>query len=319
MESGSSTSGKRLTPLAHASGSEPRVHVRSCLSSRDPEGVESRSLCSLLNRFWILVPSMECRQVARVPSLAESRSLQIPVGADLARHGPQVAPEVDDRGAPPEPIAVIDAMDDESGLEHECVRDHRIMLRVGVFRDIEILLNLPVGVGEEGPLGAQRRAELLESVVVIGGDGDNLCVSHGDLRVKCGKLQMLLVFFRAVMAARKRQNQGIIALEFAEPARGVGVIGQLIVRKNVSGYEVIAHDLIPFTDAIGCFGDSYRIDQLSGPAALVNRASLGLASIPHHAIRSTHCARHAGATNGSAKYCVSRATLSPRNSMMLTV
>jgi len=36
-------------------------------------------------------------------------------------------------------------------------------------------------------------------------------------------------------------------------------------------------------------------------------------------IRSTHRARHAGASNGSAKYCVSRATLSPLNSMMLTV
>ena len=35
--------------------------------------------------------------------------------------------------------------------------------------------------------------------------------------------------------------------------------------------------------------------------------------------RSTHWARDEGATNGSAKYCVSRATLSPLNSMMLTV
>ncbi len=30
-------------------------------------------------------------------------------------------------------------------------------------------------------------------------------------------------------------------------------------------------------------------------------------------------ARHAGASNGSAKYCVSRATFPSRNSMMLTV
>ena len=38
-----------------------------------------------------------------------------------------------------------------------------------------------------------------------------------------------------------------------------------------------------------------------------------------HVIRSTHRARHVGATNGSAKYCVSRATLPSLNSMMLTV
>ena len=62
-----------------------------------------------------------------------------------------------------------------------------------------------------------------------------------------GPLQMLLVFFRAVVATRKRQDQGIIALEFAEPPRCVRVIGQLVVRKSASGYEIIAHGSIPFT------------------------------------------------------------------------
>src|ERR1700735_1961879 len=120
-----------------------------------------------LNRFWILVPSIEGRQVARLPSLAESRSPQIPVGADLARHGAQVVPEVDDGRPAPEPIAVIDAVDDKSRLEHDCVRNHRIMLRVGILRDVEVFLNGSFGVGEEGPLGTHRRTELLESVVVI--------------------------------------------------------------------------------------------------------------------------------------------------------
>ena len=36
-------------------------------------------------------------------------------------------------------------------------------------------------------------------------------------------------------------------------------------------------------------------------------------------IRSTHCAREAPGSNGSAKYWVSRATFPSRNSMMLTV
>ena len=178
---------------------------------------------------------MEGRQVARIPCLAEPRSFQIPVGADLARHGPQVMPEIDDRRPAPEPIAVIDAVDDESRLEHERMRDHRIVLRVGVFRDIQILLNGSVGVGEEGPLGAHRSAELLQSVVVVGGNRGNLRVRHSDFRIKRGEVQVLLVFLGAVMAARKRQDQGIIALEFAEPARCACVIGQLIVGKNGPG------------------------------------------------------------------------------------
>jgi hypothetical protein len=84
------------------------------------------------------------------------------------------------------------------------------------------------------------------------------------MAVKRGQLQMLLVLFRAVMAARKRQDQRIIALDLAEPARCARLIGQLIVRKNVSGYKVITHDWIPSTDA--------------GEPASTRR----------HAIRSTH-------------------------------
>ena len=45
-----------------------------------------------LNRFWMLVPAMEGREVARIPGLTKSRCPQIPIWADLARHGPQIAP-----------------------------------------------------------------------------------------------------------------------------------------------------------------------------------------------------------------------------------
>jgi hypothetical protein len=40
---------------------------------------------------------------------------------------------------------------------------------VVIFRDVEVLLNRSVGVREEGPVGAHRRAELLQSAVVMGG------------------------------------------------------------------------------------------------------------------------------------------------------
>src|SRR5688572_3260386 len=76
------------------------------------------------------VPAMEGRPVARVPGLAETGGAEVPVGADLGADRAQVVPEVIDRGAPPEPVAVVDAVDDEPRLEHERVRDHRVVLGV---------------------------------------------------------------------------------------------------------------------------------------------------------------------------------------------
>ena len=50
-------------------------------------------------------------------------------------------PEINDRGAPPEPVAVLDAVDDEPGLEDERVRSHRVVVGVGVLLDVEVPLD----------------------------------------------------------------------------------------------------------------------------------------------------------------------------------
>src|SRR5215204_3243060 len=128
------------------------------------------------------VPAMEGRPVARVPGLAEATHAEVPVGADLGADRAQVVPDVDERRAAPEPVAVVDAVDDEPGLERERVRDHRVVLGVGVLLDVEVLLDDALRVGEEG-LGADRRAELLQRVMLVGRDRDDLGVGDGDLRI----------------------------------------------------------------------------------------------------------------------------------------
>src|SRR5205807_2864345 len=85
----------------------------------------------------------------------------------------------------------------------------------------------------------------LERVVVVSGDRRDLGVGHGDLRVERGELLMLLVLLRAVMTAREREDQRIIALQRAELARRRGVIGQLVVGKNGAGHHVGTHGLPP--------------------------------------------------------------------------
>ena len=90
------------------------------------------------------------------------------------------------------------------------------MLGVGVLLNVEVLLDRALWVGEEGPLGADRRAELLDRVVVVRRDRGDLRVGDRDLRVERGELQVLLVLLRAVVAAREREDQRVLALQLAE-------------------------------------------------------------------------------------------------------
>src|ERR1700722_5932271 len=154
----------------------------------------------------LLIPPGETREVTRIPCLTESRSSQVPVWADFARHGTQIVPKIDDRWTPPEPVAVVDAVDHEARLEHERMRDHGIVLGVGVLLYVEILLNCSVGVRKECPLGSHGRAEFLKSMVIVGGDRGDLSVRHCDLRVERSEFQVLLVLLGAIVAARQRKG-----------------------------------------------------------------------------------------------------------------
>jgi hypothetical protein len=89
----------------------------------------------------------EARAVTGLPGLAEAGGAEIPVGTNLACCLAKVAPQnYFDRRPAPEPVAVVDAVDHEPGLEHERVRDHRIVVRVGVLLDVEVLLHLAAGI-----------------------------------------------------------------------------------------------------------------------------------------------------------------------------
>jgi hypothetical protein len=161
---------------------------------------------------WPLVPPVEGRVVARIPRLAKTGGAQVPIRSDLAHHGPQAVPEVHDRRTAPEPVAIVDAMDHEPRFEHEGVPNHRVVLRIGVLLNVEVLLHLAARVGEEGPLGADRRTKFLERVVVVSGDGGDLDVADRDLRIEPSELEVLLVLLRAVVPAREGEDQRILAL-----------------------------------------------------------------------------------------------------------
>jgi hypothetical protein len=119
------------------------------------------------------------------------------------------------------------------------------MLGVGVFLDVEVLLHRALRVGEERPLGADGRAELLERVMVVGRDRGYLRVSNGDLRIERRQLEVLLVLLRAVVAAREGENQRIVTLNLAELPGHLLVIRQLVVGECGARLDVITHDELP--------------------------------------------------------------------------
>src|SRR5690348_1455807 len=99
---------------------------------------------------------MERRYVAGIPGFAEAGSAEIPVRANFPGHCAQVVPEVRERRPSPEPIPVIDAVNDESRLEYEGMRNHGVVFRVRILCDVEIPLNGSLRIGEKSPLGAER-------------------------------------------------------------------------------------------------------------------------------------------------------------------
>jgi hypothetical protein len=126
-------------------------------------------------------------------------------------------------------------VDDEPGLEDERMRDHRVVARIRVLLDVQILLDGSPGIGQKGPLCPHRGAELLQRVVVVRRDRDDLGVRHGDLGIGGGELEVLLVLLGAVVAAREGDDEGIAALQLTQGAGDVRMVRQLVVRERAAG------------------------------------------------------------------------------------
>src|SRR3954463_7506990 len=80
--------------------------------------------------------------VATRPGCPLARTFDIPVGAASLEDRAQIETQLLDGRPAKEPVAVVDLVDAQAGLEHQRVGDHGIVMRVGVFLDLEIFLDL---------------------------------------------------------------------------------------------------------------------------------------------------------------------------------
>ena len=154
------------------------------------------------------------------------------------------------RGPSEVPVAVVDLVNDETRFENNHIRDHRIVDGIGVFDDVEVFLNDPSRIGEEGPVGADSGAKLVRLIDVVGADGDQLAIANLDLTVELNQPLRLAAVLGSITAAAQHQNHRIVALQLGELPAFCGVVGQLVIRKDGSGNDVSAHVKSSRTESI---------------------------------------------------------------------
>jgi hypothetical protein len=146
---------------------------------------------------------------ARAPGVVGSKSDFRPC-EQLADVGPQLVV----RGPAPEPVADVDLLDDEAGGEDQRVRHAGVVVvRVRVLVDVEVLLHLEIGVGEERPARAGRDLELVHVVQDVGHDRDELGERDRAELVEAQQLAVVLALARAVLAAAEVQDEDVVALD----------------------------------------------------------------------------------------------------------
>jgi hypothetical protein len=112
---------------------------------------------------------------------------------------------------------------------------------VGVFRDVEILLNGSPGVGKERPVRSDPTAVFVGFSDVVGADSYQPAVTYFELAMKLDQAFRLASIFGAEAAAAEDKNHWIRALQFGELPPLRGVIGELIVGKDCAWNDIRSH------------------------------------------------------------------------------
>jgi hypothetical protein len=133
------------------------------------ETYESKALILLAESLDVgFAVGIEEFLAALLPRCSEFRRCDVPIRPAFPGDRTQVLAEILQRRPAQEPVAVVDLVNDKTGLKNNHVRDHRIVNRIGVFGDVEIFLNHTSCIGEERPVGADSRAVFVRLGDIVG-------------------------------------------------------------------------------------------------------------------------------------------------------
>src|SRR5262249_8871757 len=140
------------------------------------------------------------------------RRCDVPVWPEFLEYLAQVLTQILHRGPAEEPIAHVDLIYDEPRLEHDRMRNHRIVTRVGVLGDVDIFLDDSPRIGKKWPVRAYAGAKLIRFSDVVSADCDQPAVAHLHFTMKLNKSFMLAPIFRTKTSAAQNDNHRILFL-----------------------------------------------------------------------------------------------------------
>src|SRR5437879_12380090 len=85
----------------------------------------------------------------------------VPVRTAFLQHSTQVLPKFFDGRPANKPVAVVDFEYDETRLDDDDMRDHRIVLGIRILGDTDLLLNVVYMIGLRGPMSHDSVAVLV--------------------------------------------------------------------------------------------------------------------------------------------------------------
>ncbi len=128
---------------------------------------------------------------ALLPRLFGFRPCNVPIRPAFLGNGTQVLAKLFQRRPAKERVAIVNLVNDKTGLEHNHVRNHRIVARIGVLRDVEIFLDRARGIGEERPVGTDSDVINIRLGDVAGADCDQPAIPNLEFAMKLNNTFML--------------------------------------------------------------------------------------------------------------------------------
>src|SRR5260370_26710133 len=191
---------------------------------------------------------------ALLPGRFEFGFCYVPVRPAFPGDRAQVLAQIFHSGPAQEPVAVVDLVNDKTGLEDNHVRDHGIVDGISVFGDVEIFLDDTPRVGEERPVGADSAAIFIRLSDIVGADRDQPAIGNLKLTMEFNKPFSLAAVLGAEPSAAEDENHWMLSLQFGELPPFRGVVGKLIVGEDSPWSNVRSHMR---SSTVGCASAAY--------------------------------------------------------------